>query len=247
VICKSFGAVSLWLLGYPDQALAQCEAAIAMSRRLSPSSRAVALHFSAMLHQCCRDAAQARVCAEASHSIAVEHRLSYWQAGAGVLGGWASAATGSLAAGLERTREGLRDWKSTDSVTYETYFLGLLAEVLRDCGQIDEALRRINDALALVEKTGERLYEAELHRLRGELSFADDPANAEECFRRAVRIARAQDAKSLELRGAISWYRRCRGGPNGDAARSCLAEVYGWFTEGFATADLQSAKQLLAF
>jgi len=210
VICKSFGAVALWLLGYPDQARAQSDEAISMSRRLSPSSRAVAMHFAAMLQQCCRDGSQARARAEASSAIAAEHRFSFWQAGAGVLGGWALAATGSPDEGLDRVRQGLRDWTATESVTYQTYYLGLLAEMLRARGQVVEARRCIEDALALVEQTGERLYEAELYRLKGELSLPAEEDQADDCFYRAVDVARRQEAKSLELRAAMSLARLSR-------------------------------------
>jgi predicted ATPase len=201
------------------------------------------MHFAAMLHQCCRDGLQAHACASASGAIAAEHGLSFWQAGAGVLGGWALAATGSPDEGLALTRQGLRDWIATDSVTYQTYYLGLLAEVLRDCGQVAEAQRCIEEAFALVEQTGERLYEAELCRLRGEL--LPDRGQAEACFRQAFATARQQQARSLELRAAISLYRLLGAGPQQAEARTLLAETFGWFTEGFDTPDLQEAKELL--
>ncbi|HEY8505236.1 MAG TPA: hypothetical protein VIL46_11685, partial [Gemmataceae bacterium] len=136
VICKSYGAVALWLLGYPEQAERQSDGAIAASRELSPSSQAVALHFAAMLHQLRRDGRRARACAEASSALAAEHGFSFWLAGGTVLGGWALAACGEAGDGTARLRQGLRDWVATGSLTYQTYYLGLLAEVLIGRGEL---------------------------------------------------------------------------------------------------------------
>jgi predicted ATPase len=252
VICKAYGAVALWLLGYPDAAERQSNAAIGMSHELSPTSQAVALHFAAMLHQLRRDGPRTRACAEASGAIAAEHGFSFWRAGGAVMSGWALAAGGAAAEGLGRLRQGLADWHATGSVTYRTYYLGLLAEVLAEQGQAEEAGRLLDEALALVQQTDERLYEAELHRLRGELlrsgPAAPGPAalqRVEEDFCRALDIARRQQAKSLALRAAMSLAQlgQSRGRP--EEGRELLAEVYGWFTEGFDTRDLQEARALL--
>jgi predicted ATPase len=252
VICKAYGAVALWLLGYPDQAERQSEAAIRMSRELSPSSQAVALHFAAMLHQLRRDGLRARMCADTSGAIASDHGFSFWQAGSGVLGGWALAACGAADDGIDRLRQGLLDWLATDSVTYQTYYLGLLAEVLGEQGQAQQAWRVLEEALALVQQTGEGLYEAELHRLRGEtlLRGAGGPREpplqwAEEHFRRALDVARRQEARSLELRAAMSLARLYEKQGRQAEARPLLAETYGWFTEGSATHDLHEARALL--
>src|SRR5262249_6421910 len=205
VICKAYGAVARWLLGYPDAAERHSEAAIAMSRELSPTSQAVALHFAAMLHQLRRHGPRTGACAEASAAIAVEHGFAFWLAGAGVMNGWALAAAGAPAEGIDCLRRGLRDWQETGSVTYRTYYLGLLAEVLGGQGQVEESGRVLDEALALVRQTGETFYEAELHRLRGELLLrasggsGETIRRAEEDFRQALDVARRQGAKSLEL------------------------------------------------
>jgi predicted ATPase len=128
------------------------------------------------------------------------------------------------------------------------YFLALLAEAYGNAGQADDGLQVLAEALMLVDKTGERLWEAELHRLQGELLLRQaipDTTQAEPCFQQALTIARRQQAKSLELRAAMSlaqlWHQQ---GKQAEA-RALLAEVYGWFTEGFDTADLQEARALL--
>jgi len=211
VICKAYGAVALWLLGFPDAAQRQSEAAIAMSRHMSPTSRAVAYHFAAMTYQLCRDAARARECAEASMAISAEHGFSFWLAGGVIISGWALAASGETAEGIARLRQGLLDWQATNSVTYRTYFLGLFAEALGEAGQQDEAHRVLDEALALVTETSEAFHESELHRQRGELflrehgELASAAAKAaESSFRRALDLARAQGARSLESRAAAS-------------------------------------------
>jgi predicted ATPase len=246
-ICKAYGAVALWLLGYPDTAERQSDAAIAMSRVLSPTSQAVALHFAAMLHQLRRAGPRAGACAGASAAVAGEHGFSFWLAGSAVLGGWAQAAAGAVDEGVERLRRGLADWQATGSVTYRTYYLGLLAEGLGWQGRIDEGVRVLDEALALVRETGEGLCEAELYRLRGELLLraAGAVPRAEEDFRRALDVARRSRAKSLELRAAMSLVRLGQRLGESEADRRLLAETLGWFTEGFQTPDLREAKALV--
>ena len=130
------------------------------------------------------------------------------------------------------------------------YFLTLLAEAYGKAGQAEEGLTALAEALALVNKTGEHCYEAELYRLKGELLLAARRtgacAEAETCFHQALDVARRQQAKSLELRAAMSLARLWQRQGKRDEAHQLLAEVYGWFTEGFDTADLQEAKALLA-
>ncbi len=248
VACKAFGAVALWLLGRPDEAVRLSGEAVRLSHELwQPSSQALALHFAAMLHQLRRDGPSTRACAETCHAFASEHSLSFWLAGGGILTGWAQAACGDTEEGTARLRRGLRDWDATGSVTYKTYHLGLLAEVLAGQGRVEESARLLNEALALAGQTGEGLYEAELYRLRGELRLrgTGGPAAAEKDFRRALDLARRQEAKSLELRAAMSLTRLDRQLGRPDEARAALAEVYGRFTEGFDTPDLCEAKELL--
>ncbi len=246
VACKAFGAVALWALGFPDEARLQCEEAVRLSHELSqPSSQALALHFASMLHQLCRDSHRARVCAEACGAIADEHGFSFWRAGAAVMSGWARANGGDFAAGVEQLHQGIHDWKETGSVTYQTYYLGLLAEALWRQGQIAAAGAVLDEALVLAERTGEGLYASELHRLRGEV-FAVNREEVEQDFRRALEIARRQNARSFELRSAVSLARllQRRGAPA--EGHRLLAECYAGFKEGLNTPDLQDARLLLA-
>jgi predicted ATPase len=137
------------------------------------------------------------------------------------------------------------------------YSLALLAVGYGKAGQSDEGLSALAEALALVERTGERFYEAELYRLKGELTLqkfqvsgstfqaVSPPAEAEECFLKAIKIVRRQQAKSLELRAVVSLSRLWQSQGKKGEARRMLAEIYGWFTEGFDTTDLKEAKALL--
>jgi adenylate cyclase len=245
VMCQAYGEVALWLLGYSEQALRQSEETIRRSRALSPSSQAIAMHFAAMVHQLCRNAAAARACAEASIAIAAEHGFSFWRAGGSVLRGWSLAESGDVDQGIEQLRQGLRDWRAIDSVTYETYYLGLLADILLKQQRFDEGRRVIVEALDLARRTGEGLYEAELHRLQGELFRPQQEDFAQACFRQALAVARRQEARSLELRAALSLARLVQRGGDAAEARRLLADIYGRFTEGFQTPDLQEAKLLL--
>src|SRR5262249_23561135 len=198
-----------------------------------------------------RDPRRTRECAAGAGALGTEHGFSFWEAGSNILGGWAMATSGAVETGTEQLRRGLLEWMATDSVTYQTYYFGLLAEVLAGQGRIREPLRLLEEALALVEQTGERLVEAELRRLRGEMTVRDRGtqtvavARAEEDFHRAIEIARGQDAHSLELRAALSLARLYREHSRQTEAPSMLADCYNWFTEGFDTPDLREAKALL--
>jgi predicted ATPase/tRNA A-37 threonylcarbamoyl transferase component Bud32 len=252
VMCKAYGAVALWLLGYPDTAQQESQRAIEMSAGHSPSTQAIALHFASMVHQLRRDGLATREYARRARAISAEHGLSFWLAGGKVLSGWALAAEEMIDGGLMRLRQGVADWRATGSVTYETYYLGLLAEVLARQRQFDEALRVLEESLALVERIGERLYEAELYRIRGETLLAaaggpkpDTDQRAAEDFGKARDIARKQGVRSLELRAAVSLARLETRLGDAQAARRRIADLYGTFTEGLHTPDLKEAKALL--
>ena len=267
VACRAFGAVALWLLGYPEQALQTSREAIRLSHELSqPSSQALALHFAAMVHQCRREGRAALACAELALAIAADQGFSFWQAGGMVMRGWAMAECGQTKQGVAQLRQGLDAWQATGSVTYRTYFLALLVEALGKEGRASEALELVNEALCLVEQTSERLFEAELHRLRGELLLQSAAAQtadvktlgessrkaspavqakAEDCFRKAIDVARRQKAKSLELRAVVSLTRLFRQQDRPAEAQSLLAEILAWFTEGLETAELKAAREFL--
>ena len=165
-----------------------------------------------------------------------------------ILLGWALAAQGQRAEGIAQVRHGLDAFRATGAELARPYYLALLAEASGQVGQAGEGLPLLAEALAVVHKNGERWWEAELHRLKGELLLILSPENqvdAEACFRQALDIARRQQAKSLELRAAMSLSRLWQRQDKRDEAHRLLAEIYGWFTEGFDTADLQEAMALL--
>jgi predicted ATPase/tRNA A-37 threonylcarbamoyl transferase component Bud32 len=252
VICKAFGAIALWLLGFPEAAERQSQDAIAMSRERSPTSQSIALHFAAMLHQLCCNPEKSRQCAVASAEIAAEHGLSFWLAGGGVLNGWALVEMGHAEEGINELRQGLLDWQATGSATYRTYYLALLSAALVRLGRHTEARAALDEALTLVDQTDERFYEAELYRLRGEQSLRDSDGQAgaprgqaEAAFRRSIDIGSRQEAKSLKLRAAISLTRLEDEIGSSMGARRLLAETYGAFSQGLDTPDLNEARALL--
>jgi predicted ATPase len=251
VACLAFGAVALWLLGYPNQAAQRSHEAVALGEELGqPSTLALALHFAAMLRQYSREAPEVKRRAETTTAIATEHRFSFWMAGGLIMRGWALADQGARSEGIAQLRQGLTAWVATGSETYRTYFLALLAEALAGEGQLEEALGVLAEALALMHRTGEGFHGAELHRLQGEFLLQQEAAEgacreAEACFRRAITIAQQQQAKSLELRAVMSLSCLHRQQGRRTEARPLLAETICWFTEGFNTRDLQEAKALL--
>jgi predicted ATPase len=248
--CQSYLAWTLWPLGYPDQALVSIHQALTLAEGVShPISLATALFFAAWLHQYRREAQTVQAQAEAAMALSTEQRFPQFLAGGMVLQGWALAAQGQGAEGIVQLRQGMAAWLATGAAGTQPYFLGLLAEVYGKVEQVEEGLAMLAEALAAVHNSGECYYEAQLHRLQGELLLAlsrEHDAEAEICFQRALEVARRQQAKSLELRAAMSLGRLWQHQGKTAQARQLLAEVYAWFTEGFDTVDLKEAKALLA-
>jgi predicted ATPase len=247
----AFGAVALWMLGYPEQARECGREAVAYGEELGhPTSRALALYFDTIVHQYRRDAKAVQQGAEATMAIGTEHGLSLWLANGLVMRGWALAEQGACAAGIALLRQGLTDWLATGAQTHRTYFLGLLAEALARGGQVGEGLDVLAEALSLLHASGTRFHGAELHRLQGELLLRQEATEAvcrraELCFHQALALACEQQAKSLELRSAMSLTRLYQRLNRQAEARPVLKACYEWFTEGFDTADLQEARALL--
>jgi predicted ATPase len=166
------------------------------------------------------------------------------------MGGWCQAEHGECSDGVAQLRQGLTRVEATGALAHRTYHLALLAEALCRQEQIEEGLDRLAVALAQMDGTGECFHAAELHRLQGELLLRQEPARAadreaEECFRRALTVARTQQAKSLELRAAMSLTRLYQQHNRQAEVVPMLTDCYGWFTEGFETPDLQEARALL--
>jgi adenylate cyclase len=174
------------------------------------------------------------------------------EAGSAILRGWALAAAGDVAAGIAGMRQGLSDWRATGSITYRTYFLGILADALMRRGDVAESLVLLDEALALARRTGEGFYEAELYRLHGEALLAGTPEpaeatcrEAEEPFRQAFNVAGKQNAKSLQLRAAVSLARLTLRQDGALTSASRTPDTYTWFTQGLDTPDLVAARELL--
>jgi predicted ATPase len=248
VCCRQFAAVILWMLGYPDQALAQSRSVLTLAQSLAhPFTQAVAHCFTAWLHGLCRESHAAKEQAEATMRLCAEQGVQQWLAWGTVLRGKALTDLGQLEEGMAQICEGLAAWRATGAPA-QAEFLAMLAEGHRRIGQPEKGLPLLSEALAHVNQTEERRHEAELYRLQGDLLRAQSVANptkAETCYQKALSIARHQLAKSLELRAATSLARLWQSQDRHQDAYDLLAPVYGWFTEGFETLDLQEAKVLL--
>jgi predicted ATPase len=243
VVCRSGLPLTLWMLGYPDQALQRAGEGITLAREIAHTpSMVFALIFDAMLHLYRRDGQRSRTAAEAAIALATEQELALLSAWARVLRGWAMVGQGNADEGIAELRQGVADWKAMGLV-FRPHFLFLLAESYARIGQVEEALATLAEALVITEQTHEGFAEPELHRLRGELLL--DPAEAEACFHQAIKIASRQQAKSFELRAVMSLSRLCHKQGRHIEARQMFAQIYCWFTEGFGTADLKEAAALL--
>ena len=247
IACGAFLSWTVWSLGYPDQALATSRRTVGLSRELAhPFSAVFALTGAMWLHQLLRDREGTREDADAVIALAAENGFVEWGAWAVSLRGWALSALGAVKEGLYEIRKGLAAYQSMGIGLMQPHALILLAEVYGEDGQLEAALSTLDEAVAFIQRTGEAWCQAEAHRLRGELLLRQGAgAEAERCFRQAIDVARRQQAKSLELRAATSLGRLLDSRGERATARSLLAEIHGWFTEGFDTADLKDAKTLL--
>jgi predicted ATPase len=249
VFCLCFVAHTLWHLGYPDQALTRIDEALNTAQALAhPFSLALAHDYAAMLFQFRREGARAQKAAETAVALCTERGFAYYLAWGTIMQGWALVRQGQREEGMAQMRRGLAAIGETGAELRRPYYLALLAEVCGAVGQFGDGLTMLAEARAAMRSTGECWTEAELHRLTGELlcrqSVVDTP-QAEVCFRKALDVARHQQAKSLELRAAMSLSRLWQRQGRRAEARDLLAPIYYWFTEGFDTADLQEARALL--
>jgi predicted ATPase len=244
---------TLWCLGYPEQALKTTQDGLRLAHEVAHAyTLAFALNTAGLCHQLRHEAAVVREQAEAGLRLAAEHGFAFRAAWAKLLQGWALAAQGRREEGVGRIQEGLAAQRATGTEAVAPYFLALQAEVYGQLGQPEAGLAALAEASAMIQRTGEQWYEAELYRLRGELTLQTKapglPTTVEEaegCFHKAVGIARQQQAKSLELRAVMSLSRLWRQQGKRKEAHRLLSVIYGWFTEGFDTKDLQEAKALL--
>ena len=248
VTALSYGSVVVWLLGYPDAALAYADRAVKDARELG---QAAALMYS-LFHTSLTtifsgryEAANARL--DELAALAEEKNAAFWKAGATTHRGCALAMTGRAADALPMIDTGMTALRATGATMFSPLYLSYLARACLELGKFDEASRWISEATAAMQTSKESWWEAEIARIEGVLALKalPDAARGEVCFERALSIARQQQAKSWELRAAMSLARLWRDQGKVQQARELLAPVYGWFTEGFDTRDLKEAKALL--
>ena len=254
ISARSNLAQALWLLGHVDQSLRYSEENLAILRLINhPYSLAFGLDLAAVVRQYRRDTPATRALVDEALALSEAHGHVFIGAMASILKGWALAQEGDLAEGIAQMRHGLAAHVATGAELARPYWLCLITEACLESGAAREGLALLDEAEAAVQQTDERYWEAEIHRLRGQLllAAASDPAapavvrSAEECYRRALDVARRQGARSLELRAAVSLSRLWQAADRHDEARELLAPIYEWFTEGLDHPELREAAALL--
>jgi class 3 adenylate cyclase/predicted ATPase len=249
VACRAYTALALWLLGYPEQALARLHEALTLVHELShPYSLAFAWAMAAWVSQFRRDMPAVHAQAEAAVALSTEQGFPLWAAWGTSLRGWALAMQDQGAEGMTQIRQGIAARRATGSTLYIPYFCTVLANVCDHLGHPTDGLQVLAEAYTLVEQQEERWWEAEVYRLRGVLLLRQPGTSQEEAeawLRRALDVAHRQETKSLELRAAMSLSRLWQQQDKRQEAHDLLALIYDWFTEGFDTADLQEARALL--
>ncbi len=265
VSCLFFAAWALCYLGYPDQARSTLHQALTLAQELShPFTTASVLGVALWVHQLLRKEQDTQEQAEILISLCNEQGFTLFLAWGTIMQGWAFAEQGQKEEGIVQMSQGLAAHQATGAEMGQTRYLALLAEAYGKMGQIEKGLSMIAEAISIVSRNGERNYEAELYRLKGELilqqfkvqgstfnvenpqsAFPNPQLEVEECFLKAIEVAQQQQAKSLELRATMSLTRLWQQQGKQHEAHRMLSEVYNWFTEGFDTKDLQEAKSLL--
>jgi predicted ATPase len=245
ITCREYAAWVLWHLGYPDRALTRSREALGLGQHLHHPSGA--LMFGALLHHLRREGDLVLEHTEKLIELSGKHGFQFLLLNGSLIQGWARAEEGQVSEGVEQLCRSLEAFRAGGAELLLPWYLAMLAEACVKAGRTEEASVALTEALATAARTGERHNEAELHRLSGELLVerVRSDSSAEQCFRTAIEIARQQKAKSWELRATMSLARLLAKQDRRDEARAMLADIYGWFTEGFDTADLKDAKALL--
>jgi predicted ATPase len=242
-------SLAFWLLGYPEAALADTEHALTVAREIGHSATLMyVLNFSAWTHIHCGNYAAATALIDEFAALKDQTGSLFWAAWGMMQGGCVLALTDKVSDAVQTITSGVTAMRSTGTTMWMPLWLSYLARAHAKLGQFDDAWRCNDEAIAAVETTNERWVEVEVHRTGGEIALLSpdpDAAKAEAYFERALMVARKQQAKSWELRAAMSMARLWRDQGRQDEARDLLARVYGSFTEGFETLDLKEAKALL--
>jgi class 3 adenylate cyclase/predicted ATPase len=238
-----------WFLGYPKAALVDADHAITKARDIGQAATLMtALYWTSFSQLLCGDYVAANALADELVALSDEKGSAFWKALGMIAQGRALGLMGRASNAVQMTTCGLAAHRSNGATIGGPSHLSYLARAYGELGQFDDAWRCIGEALRAMETTKETWFETEINRVAGEIALkalAPDPKKAEACFNRALAIARQQQAKSWELRAAMSMARLWRDQGKPDEARELLAPIYGWFTEGFDTLDLKEAKALL--
>jgi class 3 adenylate cyclase/predicted ATPase len=245
----SYRSWAMWMLGYPEAALADADYALKDARDISQAATLMyALFHTSWTHINCGDYATANAVVDALVALADEKGALLWKAFGMIHQGCVSALTGKASDAVHMISSGIAALRSKGTTMWAPLHLSFLTRAYATLGQFDDAWRCIGEAMTAVETTKEKWCEAEVHRVAGEIALKSpepDAAKAEAYFERALSVARAQEAKSWELRAATSLARLWRDQGKRDEAHDLLGPIYGWFTEGFNTLDLKQAKALL--
>jgi predicted ATPase len=249
VAILSYRSLALWVLGYADAALADTDQALSDAREIGQAATLMyALGHAPLTLSERGDYTRASAVADEVVALADEKGAMLWKAGGMAFQGCALAVTGKASDAVHMITSGITAWRSTGATLWIPLYLSYLSRAYAELGQFDNAWRCVSETLTVVETTKERLWEADVLRTAGEVALKSpqpDNAKAEALFDRALAIPRQQQAKSWELRAAMSMARLWRDQGKPQQARELLAPVYRWFTEGFDTRDLKDAKALL--
>jgi tetratricopeptide (TPR) repeat protein len=247
--CLAWLAWVLWFLGYPDQALHRSQEALALARKVDhPFTLTFALGVgAAMVRVLRREAQAAQAYVDEEYRLAKQEGHAFYQAGADIHQGLALIEAGDSDEGAALLHRGMAGWEAIGGKTaYRAYLFVGIARAHKKAGRVEEGLNALVEALKVLQETGERFFEAELYRVKGELLLMQgDEADAENCFQQAIGVARRQTAKFFNLRASMSLCRLWQKQGKMTETRHMLEEIYGWFTEGFDTLDLKEAKALL--
>jgi predicted ATPase len=249
VAALSYRSFAMWVLGYPKAALRDNDDAVRNAREIGQAATLMyALYLTSITYTLCGNYVAAAAQAQELVVLAEEKGSLFWKALGMADQGCALGLTDRASDAIETLISGFAGWRTTGATLFLPFFLPHLARAHAELGQFEEAWRCIGEAMTAVETTKEKWCEAEVYRVAGEIALKSpvpDATKAQAYFERALSVARAQQAKSWELRGAMSMARLWRDHGKRDAARNLLAPVYDWFTEGFDTLDLKEAKTLL--
>jgi class 3 adenylate cyclase/predicted ATPase len=249
VSALSYRSLALWMLGHPEAALADAEHALEDAREIGHAATLMwALYHASLTHTWCGNYVAVEALLEKLTALVDEKGSLFWKAGGMANQGCVLALTGKASDAVQTSTAGTTAFRSTGATVYVPLFLSYLARAYAELGKFDDAWRCIGEAMTAIETTKEKWCEADIHRIAGEIALMSpqpDAATAEAYFGRALAVTRAQQAKSWELRAAMSMARLWHDQGKRKEARDLLAPVYGWFTEGFDTLDLKEAKALL--